>query len=177
MAEMLVQSDSLVSIADIIREKGGTSDALVFPDGFVSAISAIQTEEYEISTGIITLSEDSESLSFEHGLSKAPSFVHIFLPIGYKVSSFSNSLRSMYFKKSFTGDSSDKKFDVYVSRSSTNYFYHENSRLPNDVEFDINDTTVTAAGCSFNGATVRKWLAGNPYHWICIAGEVVFPYK
>ena len=43
MAEMLVQSESLVSIADIIREKGGTSDALVFPDEFVSAISAIQT--------------------------------------------------------------------------------------------------------------------------------------
>ena len=43
MAEMLVQSESLVSVADAIREKGGTSDALVFPDGFVSAISAIQT--------------------------------------------------------------------------------------------------------------------------------------
>ena len=43
MAEMLVQSESLVSIADAIREKGDTSDALVFPEGFVSAISAIQT--------------------------------------------------------------------------------------------------------------------------------------
>ena len=43
MAEMLVQSESLVSVADAIRAKGGTSDALVFPDGFVSAISAIQT--------------------------------------------------------------------------------------------------------------------------------------
>ena len=43
MAEMLVQSESLVSVADAIRAKGGTSDALVFPEGFVSAISAIQT--------------------------------------------------------------------------------------------------------------------------------------
>ena len=41
MAEMLVQSESLASIADVIRSKGGTSDALVFPDGFVTAIEAI----------------------------------------------------------------------------------------------------------------------------------------
>lgn len=38
-----VSDNSLASVADAIRSKGGTSDALVFPDGFVSAISAIQT--------------------------------------------------------------------------------------------------------------------------------------
>ena len=43
MAYRKVNDISLVSIADAIRAKGGTSDALVFPDGFVSAISAIQT--------------------------------------------------------------------------------------------------------------------------------------
>ena len=35
------QSD-LVSVANAIRTKGGTSEALVFPDGFVSAVQAIQ---------------------------------------------------------------------------------------------------------------------------------------
>ena len=43
MAYRKVNDDSLSSVADAIRSKGGTSDALVFPDGFVSAISAIQT--------------------------------------------------------------------------------------------------------------------------------------
>ena len=43
MAYRKVNDNSLVSVADPIRSKGGTSDALVFPDGFVSAISAIQT--------------------------------------------------------------------------------------------------------------------------------------
>ena len=43
MAYRKVNDNSLVSVADAIRSKGGTSDALVFPDGFVSAISAIQT--------------------------------------------------------------------------------------------------------------------------------------
>ena len=43
MAYRKVNDTSLASVADAIRAKGGTSDALVFPDGFVSAISAIQT--------------------------------------------------------------------------------------------------------------------------------------
>ena len=43
MAYKKVNDNSLVSVAAAIRSKGGTSDALVFPDGFVSAISAIQT--------------------------------------------------------------------------------------------------------------------------------------
>ena len=43
MAYRKVNDNSLASVADAIRSKGGTSDALVFPDGFVSAISSIQT--------------------------------------------------------------------------------------------------------------------------------------
>ena len=43
MAYKKVDDTSLSSVADAIRAKGGTSDALVFPEGFVSAISAIQT--------------------------------------------------------------------------------------------------------------------------------------
>ena len=43
MACRKVNDNSLASVANAIRPKGGTSDAIVFPDGFVSAISAIQT--------------------------------------------------------------------------------------------------------------------------------------
>ena len=43
MAYRKVDDTSLASVADAIRSKGGTSDALVFPEEFVSAISAIQT--------------------------------------------------------------------------------------------------------------------------------------
>ena len=43
MAYRKVDDTSLASVADAIRAKGGTSNALIFPDGFVSAISAIQT--------------------------------------------------------------------------------------------------------------------------------------
>ena len=43
MAYRKVNDNSLSSVADAIRSKGGTSDALVFPDGLVTAIQAIQT--------------------------------------------------------------------------------------------------------------------------------------
>lgn len=43
MAELLTNTTDLTKVASAIREKGGTSDQLVYPDGFVTAIQAIQT--------------------------------------------------------------------------------------------------------------------------------------
>ena len=43
MAEYLTNTTDLTKVASAIREKGGTSDSLVYPDGFVTAIQDIQT--------------------------------------------------------------------------------------------------------------------------------------
>ena len=43
MAEYLTNTTDLTKVAAAIREKGGTSDPLVYPDGFVTAIGNIQT--------------------------------------------------------------------------------------------------------------------------------------
>lgn len=43
MAEYLTNTTDLTKVASAIREKGGISDSLVYPDGFVTAIQAIQT--------------------------------------------------------------------------------------------------------------------------------------
>lgn len=50
--KLVVDKASLVSVADAIREKGGTSESLEFPQGFVNAVGAIEsggggTEEIE----------------------------------------------------------------------------------------------------------------------------------
>lgn len=63
MAYRKVNDTSLASVADAIRSKGGTSDALVFPGGFVSAISAIQTDgggdgDVPVYTGDYTVTPD-----------------------------------------------------------------------------------------------------------------------
>lgn len=43
MADYVVRDTQLVSVADAIRAKGGTSAPLAFPDGFVDAVDAIPT--------------------------------------------------------------------------------------------------------------------------------------
>ena len=69
MAELLTNTTDLTKVADAIREKGGTSDSLVYPDGFVTAIQAIQTgTELQIivsvtSGAIVTATKGSLSVS------------------------------------------------------------------------------------------------------------------
>lgn len=43
MAEYLTNTADLTAVANAIRAKGGTSSSLIYPDGFVTAIQAIQT--------------------------------------------------------------------------------------------------------------------------------------
>lgn len=43
MAEYLTNTTDLTKVASAIREKGGTTDPLVYPDEFVTAIGNIQT--------------------------------------------------------------------------------------------------------------------------------------
>lgn len=45
MAEYLTNTTDLTKVSDAIREKGETTNALVFPDGFVSAIAALSVSE------------------------------------------------------------------------------------------------------------------------------------
>ena len=69
MAEYLTNTTDLTKVASAIREKGGTSDSLVYPDGFVTAIQAIQTgTELQIivtvtSGATVTASKGSLSVS------------------------------------------------------------------------------------------------------------------
>lgn len=50
MAEYLVQDTSLTAIADAIREKGGTTAPLSFPDGMAEAVRNIQSGGGDLSS-------------------------------------------------------------------------------------------------------------------------------
>lgn len=73
------QLDSdLTSIANAIRTKGGTSAALAFPAGFMSAIGDIPTGGGGLAydTGTFTVSSDKNAdFTVSHGLGKAPDVV------------------------------------------------------------------------------------------------------
>ena len=64
--EYSVNQSDLVSVANAIRTKGGTSETLVFPDGFVSAVQAIQAGggiSNNIVAGSFTLAESLTNAS------------------------------------------------------------------------------------------------------------------
>lgn len=52
MAEYLVQGESITAVADAIREKGGTTAPLSFPEGMASAVRDIPSGGTDISLGI-----------------------------------------------------------------------------------------------------------------------------
>ena len=52
MAEYLVQGASLTTVADAIREKGGTSEPLSFPAGMAKAVRGIPSGGTDISLGL-----------------------------------------------------------------------------------------------------------------------------
>lgn len=69
----------LTQIATAIREKGGTTDVLAFPDAMAAAITAIQAGgEYIIEHGTRTFTEDTfpytTPVIIEHSLGKMPLF-------------------------------------------------------------------------------------------------------
>lgn len=50
MAEYLVQGASLTTVADAIREKGGTTAPLSFPEGMAAAVRSIQSGGGDLSS-------------------------------------------------------------------------------------------------------------------------------
>ena len=71
MSNYIVDSADLTSVANAIRTKGGTSAALAFPAGFISAIQAIPTGggslKYDV--GDFTLASDTTALGTANGIS------------------------------------------------------------------------------------------------------------
>ena len=65
----------LTTVADAIREKGGTYETLSFPDGFTEAIKAIESGGgATIATGSFTLSLTEPNYTVTHGLGVVPNF-------------------------------------------------------------------------------------------------------
>ena len=66
MAEYVTTDTELTSIANAIRVKGGTSDALAYPTEFIDAINAIETTP-ETQTKTVNPSESSQTVEPDSG--------------------------------------------------------------------------------------------------------------
>lgn len=67
MAEYLTNTADLAAVADAIRAKGGTSGALVYPKGFVSAVQAIQAAKIEQTKSIHITANGSYMVEPDNG--------------------------------------------------------------------------------------------------------------
>ena len=171
------------AIKAAIEGKGVTVPAGTKLDGMAALIESIQAGgggggDLEMSCGIITPAAAMESISWNHGLSKPPDFVLIFLPGGYSFTTYANILRAQYKKYNFSGDEGICNLDI-TSRTSTSNLRSENSSIAGDIPFTISDTEVIAGPCKYDSANseTRTFCSGKPYYWICISNSVVFPYK
>lgn len=75
-----VEESSLTAVADAIREKAGSSEGLIFPEGFVSAVAGIQAGgggNKLFVTEIIpeTNIYNKQYIYLQHGLGAIPDFV------------------------------------------------------------------------------------------------------
>lgn len=72
--EYLVNSIDITAVADAIRAKGGTSDALTFPGGFVDAVSAIRAADDESIPSVekdVTFHDYDGTLLYEYTIEEA----------------------------------------------------------------------------------------------------------
>lgn len=99
MALKKIDDTQLTTLANAIRAKGGTSEPLTFPDGFVDAIQAITTSgdnSYQIMTGTVTASEPTMQFNFED-LPFVPAGAAIYHKYGQNAAYYINGSSTLLF--------------------------------------------------------------------------------
>lgn len=168
-------TNAKAAIKTAIEGKGVTVPDATLLDGMASLIESIEAGGgggYEITTGRITPSETTASLSWEHGLSTIPSLVLIYLRKGWSLTTYMNVVRMSY--QYIDKVTQKQKTGTYsIATQNAAYAYLENTLGSNDVPFEINETTVTAGSCGYAMGETRYFVANKSYAWMCIAGDVI----
>ena len=170
MAKCFVDDTSLTSIAEAIRTKGGTTDQLVFPDGFISAIEAIQAGGGGggLDYGTITTTISS-GIKIEHGLGAVPQAL-IFIALSPENVANTYNEAPLYFLLPKKGEASSRLFfyrramqRAQLSASGTNSLFGSGtSNTTYDRVNNINDSyfvTPTSIGaCTYFWAVFKEAL-------------------
>ena len=176
MAEYLTNTTDLTKVAAAIREKGGTSDQLVYPDGFVTAIQAIQTGggdtlfgTYFETGSIIPASDITSDYTIEfqinftqvHGNTNNP-YYNFFLWCSIPPGDTSVEIPKGSLAWIFCGRKKRKvgmAYGQYLSRSGSlqNLTYAGEIGSDGTTEFTLHCTTS------------KKLVAGYVYNWIALA--------
>ncbi|MDD7602318.1 MAG: hypothetical protein PUK54_06940 [Firmicutes bacterium] len=166
---------NIASIAEAIRTKGGTTDQLVFPDGFISAIEAIETGgDIKIAYGSVTLSEDLDSITINHGLEDYPTFA-ILLQTGVNIN-YSILFNAMYYSTTLPSASSYHWFNkvAYTTSSSSSgrrlLAYNDSSYPTENFGNGYYCCHPSVNEITFNKGSCNAFASGLTYIWIALSG-------
>ena len=168
MAEYLTNTTDLTSVANAIREKGGTTALLTYPDEFISAIQAISSGgEFVIEHGTKVFAEDvvlkNTPLVIQHSVNKYPFlFVGIsgcdgqFYP--YQVAHILKTNPVRKYTLPYR-----TYYDGYIMWGST-----AGSQNVNIVKNDNNIVILNNQSVTINGYGFVAFLAGSTLNWYVV---------
>lgn len=169
----------LKQIADAIREKGGTSDNLAFPQAMADAIAAIEAGGgCKVCAGKLVFAEKQNSnYVITHNLGVTPSFAYI-QTISPRVSAATNSyqlrLASGWLEETFLAIKDDPNIDFGVqARFDSNYSGDEpytNRDITDDSSFfrNADEKTITLGFKNYG----QLAYAGQVFVYLLVAFEV-----
>lgn len=171
MAEYLTNTTDLTSVANAIREKGGTSALLTYPDEFISAIQAISSGgEFVIEHGTKVFAEDvvikNTPLVIQHSVNKSP---FLFVGISGKAGSYLPLQIAHILKTNeIKGYSKPCRTDYngYIMWSDTAGSQHVNTISNLDNLVILNDQSVKINNPS--GYSGVAFLAGSTLNWYVV---------
>ena len=155
---------NLASIAEAIRKKGGTTDQIVFPDGFISAIEAIEAGGVSgITYGTYIPTETGNRHIIEHGLGVIPKLFAIcagaYVDSGSDVldSAHGFSDRDLLFRMSRVNAINSPTGYIYKKGNITKTYFAKNTAI----------AQATAENICVGG--YYNLTAGTEYFWFAIA--------
>lgn len=169
--EYLTLKSELTSVANAIRAKGGTTDPLIYPDGFVAAIQAISSGgEFVIEHGTKVFAEDvvlkNTPLIIQHSVNNSPFlFVGISGKTGSKV-----AYQVAYTLKTNRIDGYSipyrTDYDGYIMWGSSNGTYDVNMLYRYNKLITLGTQRVTINNPS--GYNNVAFLAGSTLNWYVV---------
>lgn len=155
----------LKQIADAIREKGGTSDNLAFPQAMADAIAAIEAGGAQVESGVVTLTSDSTSgVEIYHGLGVVPNAVIV---INLDKHYYTHPAGSHYL---LTADIKDKGY-CGIGSSSNGKFSTYSAKTGNDSTGPYGNATTCTPLTENRVSICNKLVGGARYFWIVFAEQ------
>lgn len=159
-----VLDGNLTSIANAIREKAELTENFAFPQGFIEAISGIESGGGDVTfdKGTITIAEELEKITIQHNLGRTPVVIFLMMSSGTPTNNKSSASLLIYdfvsIKTRFYNASTTLHTGYYVlNKTNINLSTYWEEMFANSNEANFNCYTYLTTVYRFNVGTY-KWF-------------------